>query len=144
MSTSNARDTVHWCCHFLSRCCGLNSVMRTSAYSSAWHRMRVSARLDVAARAASLASWKTRLECAEPRVKDVNFDRGELTSRDGKPDAGFTRGPQPRLSDGAVGRRGALILKRFRARLPAQSPDWLQAEPVCAAASYLVTCVPTQ
>jgi hypothetical protein len=44
-------------------------------------------------------------------------------------DAGFTRGPQPCLSDGAVGRRGALIFERFRARLPAQCPRWLQAGP---------------
>ena len=39
-----------------------------------------------------------------------------------QPDAGFTHGLQPSLSEGAVGRRGALIFERFRARLPAQSP----------------------
>ena len=39
-----------------------------------------------------------------------------------QPDAGFTCGLQPSLSDGAVGRRGALIFEHVRARLPAQSP----------------------
>ena len=66
-----------------------------------------------------------RTGCADDQIHIMGvatLSRGLPFRRWLQPDAGFTRGLQPSLSDRAVGRRGALIFQCVRATLPAQSP----------------------
>ena len=81
------------------------------------------------------------LECAELRVKDLNFDRGELMVRDGKggkdrvtilPAAlkqplvdHLTRGKAKHDTDLAAGRGGVALPGALRAKYPGASREWV-------------------